>query len=231
MKIKNSTAPTLSKSSLKMFDKSTALLLIDLQNDFCPGGHLAVAEGDQTIAVANSLIPHFSMVIATKDWHPQNHKSFASNHHGKNIGDVIDLHGTEQVLWPDHCVENSFGAEFHSALNRQNVHKIIHKGSNSQIDSYSAFYENDQKTPTELVQFMATEQLNEIYLMGLATDYCVLFSALDSRRLNLKTTLIVDGCRAVNLQQGDHEKAIEKMQNHGVRLIQSAELLGKSRRN
>ncbi|MCB0634835.1 MAG: bifunctional nicotinamidase/pyrazinamidase [Lewinella sp.] len=201
-----------------------ALILVDLQNDFCPGGALAVAEGDRTIDIANQLIPRFDLVVATQDWHPAEHESFAAHHAGGLPGQVIDLHGLPQVLWPIHCVQGSFGADFVRELNRSGIDRIFVKGTDPHIDSYSGFFDNGHRKATGLGDFLKEQGVTEVYVMGLATDYCVKFTALDALGLGYDTNLIVDGSRGVNLQPDDVEKAIHEMEEKGVKLVHSNEL-------
>ncbi|MEZ4995512.1 MAG: bifunctional nicotinamidase/pyrazinamidase [Saprospiraceae bacterium] len=201
-----------------------ALILVDLQNDFCPGGALAVTEGDRTIDIANQLMPHFDLVVATQDWHPAEHESFAAHHVGGHPGQVIDLHGLPQVLWPIHCVQGSFGADFVRELNRSGIDRIFVKGTDPHIDSYSGFFDNGHRKATGLGDFLKEQGVTEVYVMGLATDYCVKFTALDALGLGYDTNLIVDGSRGVNLQPDDVEKAIHEMEEKGVKLVHSNEL-------
>lgn len=201
-----------------------ALILIDLQNDFCPGGALAVEEGGHVIPIANQLMDHADLVIATQDWHPASHESFAANHSKKNPGDVIDLYGLSQVLWPVHCVQDSFGAEFVRELNTSKVEHVFTKGTDPNIDSYSGFFDNGHRKATGLGDFLQGKNVESVYLMGLATDYCVKFTALDALKLGFETHLIINGCRGVNLQPGDSEKALKEMQERGVKLITSTEI-------
>lgn len=196
-----------------------ALLVIDIQNDFLPGGALAVPDGDQVIAVANQQMEQFELVVATQDWHPQNHKSFASNHVGKNVYDVISLNGTDQVMWPDHCVQGTTGAEFAELLDTEKFDAVFHKGTNPEVDSYSGFFDNDQKSQTGLNEYLQSKKVVEVSILGLATDYCVNFTAMDARRLNYKTNLILSGCRGVNLGESDCDLAIQSMQKAGVQVV------------
>ena len=200
------------------------LLLVDLQYDFMPGGALAVAEGDQVVAVANRLIPHFDMVVATQDWHPANHKSFASQHAGMSIGDVVELDGLEQMLWPDHCVQGTRGAALHADLDVRQIHHVVQKGTDERIDSYSGLFDNGHRQATGLGDLLERTGVSEIYVMGLATDYCVMFTAIDSVQLGLKTFLIADGCRGVNLNAGDVERALERMREAGIQIVDSRHL-------
>ena len=195
-----------------------ALLLVDLQNDFLPGGTLAVPGGDEVIPMANALIPTFPWVVATQDWHPAGHQSFASSHPGRRVGEVIDLEGVSQILWPDHCVQRTRGAEFASQLHRDGIHAVVPKGTNPRIDSYSGFFDNGHRQPTSLEQILDARDVSTVYVMGLATDYCVKFTALDAVDLGFETFLVRAGCRAVNLQPGDEEKAIAQMLAAGVQL-------------
>lgn len=203
-----------------------ALLLIDLQNDFCPGGALAVQEGDQTIAIANQLMAQFDLVIATQDWHPISHRSFAAHHAGKNPGDIIDLDGLTQVLWPIHCVQGSFGAEFVRELNRSGIHHVFTKGTDPQIDSYSGFFDNGHRKATGLGDFLKEKGVDTVYILGLATDYCVKFTALDALELGFDTYLITDACRGVNLQPKDSENAFKELSDKGAKLMESKDLIG-----
>lgn len=206
-----------------------ALLLIDLQNDFAPGGALAVREGDQVVSVANRLIKEknhlFDFIVATQDWHPKNHKSFASQNSGSKPGELRELGGLPQIMWPDHCVQQTKGAEFIPGLQMSQVDKIVQKGTDAQIDSYSGFYDNGHRKATELKEYLKSKNVDEVIVLGLATDYCVKFTALDARQLGLKTTLIRDGSRAVNLQPGDEAQAIEEMTKVGVKVMTSEEFL------
>ena len=204
--------------------KKSALILIDLQNDFCAGGTLAVPEGEGIIPIANRLQPHFDLVVASKDWHPKNHKSFASNH-GLEIGEVIELNGTPQVLWPDHCVQNSKGAEFHPHLKTNLIQHIVYKGIDPEVDSYSAFFDNQKRRSTDLEHYLYEQGVSDVYIMGLATDYCVKYSCLDAASMKFNVYCIIDGCRGVELNKGDIEKAIDEIKSCGVRVIQSKELL------
>jgi nicotinamidase/pyrazinamidase len=201
-----------------------ALVLVDLQNDFIPGGSLAVREGDAVIPIANALQKKFNLVVATQDWHPQNHGSFASNHPGKHPGDMITLGGLPQVLWPDHCVQGSRGARFHPVLNRTHIAKVFRKGTDPEIDSYSTFFDNAHRKSTGLGDYLKHEKVTDVYLAGLATDYCVKYSALDAVHLGFKTHVILDACRGVELKPGDTKKAIEEMRKAGVEILTSDDL-------
>ena len=201
-----------------------ALLLIDVQNDFCPGGNLAVESGDEVVPVINRIMPSFSRVIATQDWHPPDHVSFASSHPGRRPLDVVEADGIEQVLWPEHCVQGTRGAELHPRLDPGRIGLLLRKGMRRGLDSYSAFFENDRHTDTGLRHYLKGMKLRELFICGLATDYCVLASALDARRLGFRVTLVRDACRGVDLPKGSIEKAIAAMQKAGVRMKESSEL-------
>ncbi|MCB0855640.1 MAG: bifunctional nicotinamidase/pyrazinamidase [Bacteroidetes bacterium] len=196
-----------------------ALIIVDIQNDFLPGGALAVNEGDQIIPLVNSIQNQFDLIVATQDWHPANHGSFAANHQEKTPGEVIDLYGLTQVLWPVHCVQNSPGAEFASDLDMKEVAKIFHKGTDPNIDSYSGFFDNGRKKKTGLGDFLQSEGVTHVYVVGLATDYCVKYTALDAASLGFQTTVIKDACRGVNLQRNDTEDALSEMAAKGIKII------------
>lgn len=202
-----------------------ALILVDLQNDFCTGGNLAVPRGEEVVLLANQLLPHFDLIIATKDWHPADHMSFASQHAGRRIGDVIAVAGAGQVLWPDHCVQESSGAEFHPALDTQRIHKIFLKGTDKQIDSYSAFFDNAHLRATGLSEYLREQQVEEVYIMGLATDYCVKFSVLDALGLGFNVFLINDACRGVELHAGDIKRALAEMEKAGAKIVNVKEIV------
>ncbi|MGE5212213.1 MAG: bifunctional nicotinamidase/pyrazinamidase [Nitrospirota bacterium] len=201
-----------------------ALILVDLQNDFLPGGALAVPHGDDVIPLADELLRRFDLVVATKDWHPPDHGSFAAKHAGKKPGDRIILDGIEQILWPVHCVQNTHGAEFAPLFDTSRIAQIFHKGTEHNIDSYSTFFDNAHRRHTGLAHYLEKRGIKEIYLMGLALDYCVKYSALDARQLGLKTYVIVDGCRGVELEPGDIARALEEMKQAGAMLLKSSEL-------
>ena len=196
-----------------------ALLVVDIQNDFLPGGALGVRYGDEVIPVINRIMPLFGLVVASQDWHPQGHKSFASAH-GKQVGEKIILNGIEQVLWPDHCVQGTQGADLAPALDRSSIERVFPKGTSLDIDSYSAFFDNGHKKATGLMDFLKTKRVSEIYIAGLATDYCVLYSALDAVKLGLGVTVVMDGCRGIDLNPGDIDKAVREMIKAGVRITE-----------
>lgn len=199
----------------KMLEQS-ALLLVDLQNDFCPGGSLAVPEGDAVVAIANALQAYFSLIVATQDWHPADHMSFAVNHQDAAIGSVRELNGMMQTLWPVHCVQGSHGAAFHPQLAQAKISHITHKGQDNFVDSYSAFFDNAHDHATNLHDYLQANQVKHIYILGLATDYCVKFSVLDALRLGYQVTVIEDGCRGVGLHENDISQAIADMKAAGA---------------
>lgn len=214
------------------------LLLVDLQNDFCPGGALAVPDGNETIPVANSLIKSgdFDLIVASQDWHPANHISFAQNHSGKQPFESIEVTNAaqekdQQTLWPVHCIEHSKGAALHPELDTAAIDLFVPKGTAVSIDSYSAFFDNGRSQETGLRKALQEhaaargETLRdvELFVCGLALDYCVAATARDARFLNIDTTLVVDGCRAVNIHPGDDLKALRELQNLGVTIIESRE--------
>ena len=197
-----------------------ALILVDLQNDFFPGGALAVPQGDAILPVLKKIFETmpFDKVIATKDWHPKDHGSFASNH-GKKTGEVVLLEGIRQILWPIHCVENTQGAEFAPGFDTQRIHKTFYKGTDPFIDSYSAFFDNGHKKSTGLGEYLAEEGIRKITIMGLATDYCVRYSVIDALSLGLDVTVIANGCRAVDLRPGDGKRALSEMKEAGAKIL------------
>jgi nicotinamidase/pyrazinamidase len=187
-------------------NKKSALVLVDIQNDFCPGGSLAVSEGDRVVPVVNELQKHFDLVIATKDWHPAGHSSFAS-------------------LWPPHCVQETAGAEFVAGLDTSRVARVFLKGTDTEIDSYSGFFDNEHRRATGLGDYLKERGVTDVVVVGLATDYCVKYTALDAVMLGFKTTVVVDACRGVEVQEGDSARALEEMAAAGVRLMESRRLL------
>jgi nicotinamidase/pyrazinamidase len=201
-----------------------ALILVDLQNDFCPGGALAVARGDETVAIANRLAPHFTHVVATQDWHPQEHGSFAANHPGKHPGEMIDLAGQLQVLWPAHCVQDTRGAELHPTLDRSKITEVFKKGTDPKVDSYSAFFDNGKRKATGLAEWLRERWITRLYIMGLATDYCVKYTVLDARSLGFDVWVIEDGCRAVELKAGDSDRALMEMRGCGATIVESGSI-------
>lgn len=204
-------------------DAHDVLIVIDVQNDFCPGGALAVAGGDTVIEVLHRLAPQFSHILLTQDWHPADHSSFATSHPGKQPYEQIELSHGAQMLWPPHCIQGSQGAEFHPALHLPQAELILRKGFRSAIDSYSAFFENDRVTPTGLAGYLRERGLNRVFFSGLAYDFCVGFSALDARRLGLPAFVFRDACRSIDLN-GSVARMDVEFAAAGVEVIESAAL-------
>ncbi|MHA4732348.1 bifunctional nicotinamidase/pyrazinamidase [Ensifer adhaerens] len=198
-----------------MADK--ALIVVDVQNDFCPGGALGVAGGDEIVPMINGLIGRFEHVVLTQDWHPSGHSSFASSHPGKNPFEMIAMPYGAQTLWPDHCVQGSAGADFHPALEWTRAELLIRKGFRAQIDSYSAFFENDRRTPTGLSGYLRDRGIKKVTLCGLATDFCVAFSALDAVAQGFSTTVVLEACRGIDLN-GSLDAMVTRMRDAGVEL-------------
>ena len=196
----------------------TALLVIDLQNDFCPAGALEVAGGNEIVSDINQEMKKYECVVLTQDWHPKGHSSFAISHEGKNPLDVVKMPYGDQILWPEHCIQGSKGAEFHCELDTDRASAVIRKGSNPLIDSYSAFFENDRRTATGLDGYFKTLGIEKIYLVGLATDFCVNYSAQDAAKLGYKVSVFEEMCRAIDLN-GSLELARTEMRDCGVELI------------
>ncbi len=201
-------------------------LIIDVQNDFCPGGALAVAGGDETVPVINTLSAAFDNIVLTQDWHPAGHSSFASAHPGKSPFEMVEMPYGAQNLWPDHCVQGTQGAQFHPDLHTDKAQMIIRKGFRADIDSYSAFFENDQKTPTGLNGYIHDQDFKRVFMAGLATDYCVGFSALDGKGLGFEVFVIEDACRAINMA-GSLDGMKEHFHAQGVTMLHSGDVLGK----
>ena len=195
-----------------------ALIVIDVQNDFCPGGALAVDRGDEVVPLINALANDYEHVIMTQDWHPAGHSSFASTHEDRQAFETIEMPYGDQTLWPDHCIQGSDGAAFHSGLVWTKAELVVRKGFRSSIDSYSAFFENDHKTPTGLAGYFRERGISDITLVGLATDYCVAYSALDAAGQGFRATVQLDCCRAIDLG-GSLEKMLGKMKAAGVTLV------------
>ena len=201
-----------------------ALIIVDVQNDFLTGGALGVPQGDDVIPIVNRIERCFDYVVATQDWHPSNHGSFAVNHPGKKVYDQIMLAGLPQTLWPVHCVQNSRGAELALALDRDRIAKVFQKGTDASIDSYSGFFDNGHTRSTGLGEWLKSKKITDAYVCGLATDYCVKFTALDAVQLGFKVYFIEDTSRGVNLEPHDVAKAIEEMKRAGVKVVNSSEL-------
>jgi nicotinamidase/pyrazinamidase len=193
-----------------------ALLLVDILNDFLPGGALAVPRGDEIVPVANRLMPEYELVVATQDWHPADHLSFASQHPGKRVGEVIELEGMKQALWPDHCVQGTVGAELAAGLKRAGIHHMVRKGTDRAVDSYSGFFDNARRRSTGLEDLLRANGVDEVHIMGLATDYCIKATALDAVDLGFRTVLISEGIRGVELNPGDCKAAVDEMLRAGV---------------
>ncbi len=199
-----------------------ALLLVDIQNDFIPGGSLAVPDGNGIISIVNYLQQQFDVVASTQDWHPENHKSFAGNHKDKKPFDIIELNGLEQVLWPDHCLQGTKGAEFSKELNLNKVEAIFRKGTDPEIDSYSGFYDNGHRKTTGLANYLNGKQVTEVYIAGLAADYCVYYTAKDSLLQGFTTYIIEDAVRAINVE--GFKKAKEDILIKGGKIINSRDI-------
>ena len=205
-----------------------ALIIVDIQNDFLPGGALAVPQGDEIIPLANQLQKQFELVVATQDWHPSDHGSFAANHPGKKPGDRIMLDGIEQILWPMHCVQNTPGAEFAPGFTTKRVARVFQKGVDPKIDSYSTFFDNAHRRATGLGDYLKERSIVDVFLCGLATDYCVKYSVLDARQLGFNAHVIIDACRGIDLAPGDVDLAIKEMKASGATILQSGDLRERS---
>jgi nicotinamidase/pyrazinamidase len=197
--------------------KKEVLIVIDVQNDFCPGGALAVSGGDEIVPLVNEQMQRFAHVILTQDWHPSGHSSFASQHKGKSAFETIRMPYGPQTLWPDHCIQGTEGAVFHGGLDVNRAELIVRKGFRKKVDSYSAFFENDHATPTGLGGYLKERGLGKVTFVGLATDYCVAYSALDARKIGLDVTVLLDACRGIDLGES-MAVILGKLQEAGVRL-------------
>jgi len=198
-----------------------ALVIVDVQNDFCPGGALAVPDGDAVVEPINRVAKRFSIVAATQDWHPPGHVSFAGSHPGAQPYEVVRLDGQEQVLWPDHCVRGTFGADFHPRLDPACYRFVVRKGIHTGLDSYSTFLENDRKTPTGLIGMFRELGIRRVFLAGLATDYCVYFSALDGLAAGFRVAVLEDACRGVDVPPGNLERTLGEMRRQGVEILRT----------
>ena len=207
----------------------SALILIDIQNDFVADGALAVPDGAAVVPVANALMDHVDLVVATQDWHPAPHGSFVSRHPGKAVGDLVDLNGLDQVVWPDHCVAESEGAAFVNELASERISQVVRKGTDADIDSYSGFFDNGHRKATALEGYLRQERVSRLIMVGLATDYCVKFTALDARELGFDVILVTDGVRGVALQRGDCERAIAEMEEAGVVTARADQIMNRAR--
>lgn len=197
-----------------------ALLVVDLQNDFLPSGALPVKEGDAIIPVVNELMSlPFDFIVASKDWHPLSHHSFSENHPDTKVGDVIQLHGRDQILWPVHCVQESVGSAFAPGLAVDKIQMIIYKGTDPEVDSYSAFFDNDHVSSTGLENSLRQKGIDTVYIAGLATDYCVKYTVLDALKLGFNVAVIQDACRGVNIQPDDSARALDEMKKQGALII------------
>ena len=199
-------------------DDRDVLVIVDIQNDFCPGGALAVPQGDEIVSAVNRLAAEFTHVVLTQDWHPRGHASFASSHPGRQPFDTIDVAYGEQILWPDHCVQGTRGADFHRDLTVPHAELVLRKGFRAAINSYSAFFENDHRTPTGLVGYLKERRFERIALCGLATDFCVFYSALDGCRAGFEVTVVTEACRGIDID-GSLAIAIHSMKEAGVTLL------------
>ena len=201
-----------------------ALLLVDIQNDFVPGGALAVPDGDAVIPVANQLMTRYSRVVASQDWHPSNHRSFAPQHPGYHAGDTVEVNGQPQVLWPTHCVQQTPGSRLCDALATERIIHYVKKGTDPEIDSYSAFFDNGHLKQTDLHPYLQSKGIQSLTILGLATDYCIKHTVLDALALSYQVTVVLDGIRAVNLRNEDGDLALREMSNAGARLMESTQL-------
>lgn len=196
-----------------------AFLIVDMQNDFMPEGALGVAGGDEIIPFINSQMENFPLVVATQDWHPPYHCSFASAHPQKKPGDIVKVDGLDQILWPDHCIRNTFGSDIVSSLNRKPIASYFFKGTDQWIDGYSAFFDNAHKKTTGLSDYLKSRKVTDVYIAGIATDYCVLYSALDALDLGFKVYVFKEGCRGINLKPTDSKDALAAIATRGGNII------------
>jgi len=203
---------------------NSVLLVVDVQMDFCPAGNLPVPDGDKVVPVINRLTQVFQRIVAIQDWHPQDHVSFASNHPGSNPFDILPENGEGQILWPDHCVPGTEGAEFHPDLDTLAFDLIVRKGTDPQLDSYSAFFENDHKTPTGLHFYLEGLNVKSVYLAGLALDVCVYYSAMDALQLGYNTVVVEDACRGIDTPPGSLEARLDEMRNSGAHIQTAADM-------
>ncbi len=197
-----------------------ALIIVDVQNDFVPGGALAVPGGDQVVGEINRLMHSgdYERIVASQDWHPPDHVSFASQHPGHHVGEIIEIDGIEQILWPDHCVEHTYGARFVKRLETDRFDHVVHKGTDRRIDSYSGFFDNARRRDTGLADWLRRQGVREVHVVGLATDYCVKFTALDAVDLGFETTVLTAAARGVELKPGDVERALQDMAQAGIHI-------------
>jgi len=223
-KIVNTIMVIILQKEIPVMSNKKVLIVIDMQNDFCPGGNLPVKDGDEIIPVVNEIMKSFAVVVATQDWHPQNHVSFASNHKGKKIYDTIIHDGIDQALWPDHCVAGTKGADFYKGLDTDRFNLILRKGTNPAIDSYSAFMENDKKTETGLHGYIKALNPAKVFVCGLATDYCVYYTAMDSVKYGFETHVLIDACRGIDEPAGSINAVIADMKKSGIKIENVNEL-------
>jgi nicotinamidase/pyrazinamidase len=213
------------KESRVILDENlSALLVVDVQNDFCPGGALAVPDGDAVVEPINRLIPAFRHVVLSQDWHPADHVSFASNWPGRKLYDTVEADGVPQVLWPDHCVQGSLGADFKAALRADRATLVLRKGTRPRLDSYSVLFENDRTTKTGLDGWLRSLGVEEVWICGLASDYCVFYSAMDARRLGFKVVVVEDAVRGVDFPALSVDRAFQAMRRAGVRFVDSTQV-------
>jgi len=214
--------PPVSHAEQRPADASRcALIIVDVQNDFCPGGALAVPDGDAVVPVINRIQHDYDLIVATQDWHPPDHGSFVANHPGCAVGQQIELAGLPQILWPAHCVQDTRGAAFHPALELGRIARVFRKGTDPAIDSYSGFFDNGHRKATGLADYLRASGVDEVHVCGLATDYCVKCTALDAASLGFRTALLEDASRGVELHPADVQRAIEEMQRQGVQVRRS----------
>ncbi|OHX68159.1 bifunctional nicotinamidase/pyrazinamidase [Flammeovirga pacifica] len=201
-----------------------ALIIIDVQKDFLANGFLVVPEGEKVIPVINNINHHFDVVVATKDWHPASHKSFACNHHEREVGEIVEVNDLPQILWPAHCVSNSDGAKFPEDLNTKVIEKVFEKGTKEDVDDYSGFFDNGKLNDTGLHDYLQSKGVKEVYVAGIALDFCVKYTALDAKALGYKTFMIEDASKGINFRPNDVQNAIIDMKVSGIRVIHSREL-------
>ncbi len=202
-----------------------ALIVVDMQKDFMPGGPLGTPGGDEIIPIINQMMDKFPIVLATNDWHPKGHVSFAASHPGKKVGDRIQVGEIEQILWPVHCVQETEGAEFAKGLHTEKIKEVFYKGTDLRVDSYSTFFDNAHLRKTGLEEYLKKQGIQKIVLVGVATEYCVLFSTWDALALGFEVMVIRDGCKAINLQPEDEKNALEKMKKEGANIVMAKEVL------
>lgn len=208
---------------------NTALIVVDMQKDFMPDGALPVRGGYDIVERINDLMASFELVVATQDWHPPDHGSLASNHEGHEVGDIIELEGLEQFLWPDHCVQDTEGAEFVDALETDRFDEVFRKGDDPRYDSYSGFFDNGHQSATGLREYLEERSVEDVFVCGVATDYCVKYTVLDARRIGFRTHLIVNACRGVVNEAGDIEESVAEMADAGAEVVSTTYALERPR--